>query len=297
MSLYRGAMLGLQSADTAASLQSRRLLQEIAARHQTEVEERERVLAMRQQTFEAGRLVGEVTNALQAGAPAADAYYVAVRTRPLLAEALDEALFPELQDKSFLHQVKTARAGLESAAGAALTQEQRMTIERLVWLERVIPAMKALGAWREILRLMQRWRPAYWTSGSAMHVGGMLVFGWLIVVTIAVNVVGLVSKTLASVVALPGFAWVVWGWASIYGRMTTGPKLKALAAEAGLIPYDRRMTTSDARQIIYGLKTDLLRLEAAPGDSSGDAYAEAARLEQERASLHLAAFTPLPSNQ
>lgn len=297
MSLYRGAMLGLQAVDTAASVQSRRLLEEIAARHQMQEETQRRILEMRQQTFEAGRLVSEVASAFQAGAPPAEAYYVATRTRPLLTESLDEAQFHELQDKSFLHQVKQARAGLESAAGAALPAERRMAIERLVWLERVVPTMQALGAWREILRLMQRWRPAYWTSGSHIHVYGMLAFGWALVVSISVLVVEKVSHTLGSLLSLPAVAWIFWSWASIPGRMITGPKLQKLADEARLIPYDRRMTTSDARQIIAGLNADLDRLQAAPGMSSGDAFAEAARLDQERASLRVAIFTPLPSNQ
>ncbi len=173
MSAYETLMLGMEAANTVNVRRTRAVVEELAAHHANAEVRRAHIEALRNTVFDAAKVVSRAADVLPQSAPAA--YYLALRSAPVLGpEGIPDSAFPDFGDKSFHHQAAAQLAAVSQAARSQLDASTTGGVERVVWLESVIPLLRSYLTWSEIQSLIRGGERSFNTM-PAFGIGRFLI--------------------------------------------------------------------------------------------------------------------------
>jgi hypothetical protein len=237
MSVYRGFSAAAQAATAVnarrAALAAEASLDHQLAAHDAAERRRERLEGLRQILFESAKVVREAGTVLQI-TPAAS-YYYARQVAPIFGPGgVSDADLPDLADKRFHHETATARASVETAAARVLGRDATADIDRIVWLDAVLPALRRYAALRALQSLARRNHFSY-AAIKRTAFGSMLK--WALAAFAFAALCSLLSTTLATIVAWVGCPLAAYGgyrdWQASNRLAAAWPEAAAIAAAGG----------------------------------------------------------------
>lgn len=184
MSLYNGFMATTQALNTINARRTALAVSGLLASEEQAEARRLRLEGLKNVVFEGAKIVREAGTLLPTSPPAA--FYLALRAGPIFgADGIRDAELPDFQDKAFHHDVATRRQEIETSARQIMDMSTAARVERITQLDTVVPQIRALAAWLQLLPLVKG--PLNHVSAneggvrSLINSIGFLFFGGLLV--------------------------------------------------------------------------------------------------------------------
>ncbi|MDQ2668637.1 MAG: hypothetical protein M3Z05_21965 [Gemmatimonadota bacterium] len=302
MSFYNSFMSTTQAINTinarrTALAVSGMLEQQLASSEQAEAR-RLRLEGLKSVVFEGAKIVREAGTLLPTSAPAA--FYLALRAAPIFgANGVRDADLPDFQDKAFHHDVAIRRSEIEQSARQSVDMATAARIERITQLDAIIPQVRALAAWLQIIPLEKGPLNSLSTNEGGIrglvNIIGFLFFGSLIVFWL----VGLFAPIIAGLLGL-----LIWAYIPVVvAQHVRSPGLRQKATQilgtAGLsLPpslgvWRIKENAAEIRESLAGVP-EIAGLGASDLEPS-QVQAVAAQLDTERSHLWQQVFGPFES--